>query len=74
MDYYQTVDLFNQLKASKGKGKGKRGKKSWAQMSLNERWWLQELWSGSLRRVLDEAEGKCHRVQAGHFRIFDVEA
>ena len=73
-DYYQTVDLLNQLKASKGKGKGEGGKKSWDQMSRTERWWLQELWSGSLRRVLDEAEAKCHRVQAGHFRIFDVEA
>ena len=73
-DYYQTVDLLNQLKASKGKGKGKGGKKSWDQMSWSERWWLQELWSGSLRRVLDEAEAKCHRVQAGPFRIFDVEA
>ena len=73
-DYYQTVDLLNQLKASKGKGKGKRGKKSWAQMSDTERWWLQQLWSGSLRRVLDAAEAKCHRVQAGPFRILDVEA
>ena len=74
MDYYQTVDVFNQLKASKGKGKGKRGKKSWAQMSLNERWWLQELWSGSLLRALDEAEATCHPVQARNFRILDVEA
>ena len=73
-DYYQTVDLWNQLKASKGQGKGKGGKKSWDQMSSNERWWLQELWSASLRRALDEAEAKCHPVQARNFRILDVEA
>ena len=73
-DYYQTVDLLNQLKASKGKGKGKKGKRSWDQMSDPERWWLQQLWSGSLRRVLDAAEAKCHRVQAGPFRILDVES
>ena len=73
-DYYQTVDLWNQLKASKGQGKGKGGKKSWDQMCPSERWWLHQLWEGTLRRKLDEAEAKCHRVQGGHFRILDVEA
>ena len=70
-EYYQTVELYNQLKASKGRGKSKRGKKPWDRMSLDEKWWLEELWSGRLRKVLDEAEGKCHRVQAGDFRIFE---
>ncbi len=53
-NYYLTVDLYNQLKASKGQGKGRvtcQGKgtvkpKSWAQMSRDERWWLQEFWEG----------------------------
>ena len=66
-NYYLTVDLYNQLKASKGRGKGKGKQRSWDQMSRHERWWLQQYWEGHLRRAMDEAEAECHRVQAGHF-------
>ena len=69
--YYQAVDLYNQLKASKGRGRGRAGKKPWDRMSQDEKWKLEELWNGRLRKILDEAEGKCHRVQAGDFRIFE---
>ena len=70
-NYYLTVDLNNQLKASKGQGKGREKSKSWAEMSWNEKWWLQDLWEGRLRWALDEAEGKCHRVQALRFTVHD---
>ena len=66
-NYYQTVDLYNQYKASKGKGKGKGKPKSWGEMSRSEKWWLEELWEGRLRKQMDEAEGKCHRIQAPRF-------
>ena len=69
-NYYQTVDLVSELKASKGQGKGK-AKRSWAEMSYNERWWLTALRDGTLRKELDEAEAKCHRVQAGHFAMYE---
>ena len=72
-DYYQTVDLNNQLKASKGKGKCTEKKKSWSKLSWNERWWLKEYWRGRLRTALDEAEGRCHRVQAFPFRVLEGE-
>ena len=51
--------LEKQLKASKRKGND------------NERWWLQELWSGRLRKEMQRAEGKCHRVQANDFVVND---
>ena len=69
--YYKTVDLHNKLKAGKGEGKGKGQPKYWGQMSYNEKWWLEELWEGRLRKAMDEAEGKCHRVQALRFSVHD---
>ncbi len=62
-----TVKLDRQLKASKGKGstKGKASSthgaaehisRSWNEMSADERWWLQELWKGNLKRQLLEAK------------------
>ena len=69
-----TLDLQNQLKAAKGKGKGKGTPKYWNEMSWNEKWWLYELWEGRLRRALDEAEGKCHRVQARPFSMGERDA
>ena len=70
-DYYQTVDLQNRLKASKGKGKGKGKPKSWDEMSWSEKWWLEELWQGRLRKQLDDAESKCHRIQAQPFTVHE---
>ena len=56
--------------------KGKRGDKqvipkAWEVLSRDERWWLQELWSGKLRKRMQRAEGKCHRVQANDFVVND---
>ena len=75
-----TVHLANRLQASKGKGKGK-GKdaaehslqpKAWDDMSENERWWFYEHWHRHLRKTMDEAEAKCHRVQAPRFIIVEI--
>ena len=81
-DYYWTIDLHNQIKASKGKGKRgalehAKGKgkslppKPYKQMTYDEKWWLEELWSGRLREELDRAEALCSRVQAKDFNVFD---
>ena len=51
----------------KGRGEGKVEPKSWDQMSSYEKWWLQDLWAGRLRREMDEAEGGRNRVQAERF-------
>ena len=76
-NYYMTVHLAHTLQASKGKGNGK-GKgapehsvlpRAWADMSGNERWWLYEYWDGHLRKTMEEAEAKCHRVQAPRFIV-----
>ena len=37
------------------------------QLSRNEWWWLNELWSGALVAELRRAEGKCFKVQAKNF-------
>jgi hypothetical protein len=58
-DYYSTLDLQKQLKDSKRK------------MNDNEWWWLRELRSGRLRKEMQRAEGKCHRVQANDFVVND---
>jgi hypothetical protein len=58
-DYYSTLDLEKQLKDSKRK------------MNDNEWWWLRELRSGRLRKKMQRAEGKCHRVQANDFVVND---
>ena len=60
-DYYMTVRLANKLHAEKGK--------AWTDMSFNEQWWLYEYWNGNLRKAMEEAEAKCHRVQAPRFRM-----
>ena len=70
-NYYMTVDLDNSLRASKGKGKGK-GKakpKAWHEMSYGEQWWLEQLYSGDLLYAMNEAEARCHKVQAPRFRV-----
>ena len=54
----------------KGKGKGKAyGKRSWQQMSDDERWWLQEFEDGTLKRQKVAAEAKCRPVQADYFQV-----
>ena len=68
-NYYQTVHLNNQLRASLGRGKSKRNQKSWAQMSKSEKWWLEQYWQGRLRTAMEQAESKCHPVQAPPFRV-----
>ena len=64
-DYHMTLDLHNQLLASKGqKGRGDGEPTSYGEMSWGERWWLRHPWQGELRRALGEAEGRCRRAQA----------
>ena len=38
-------------------------------MTRDERWWLHELWSGSLLAELRRAEGKCYKVHAKDFVV-----
>ena len=75
-DYFWTIDLNNQIKASKGQGKGK-GKslppKTYAQMTYDEKWWLQELWSGRLWCEKVRAEALCSKTQAKDFNVFDCD-
>ena len=47
--------------------------KAWVEMSRDEQWWLYEYWNARLRRTLQEAEAKCHRVQAPRFRMLPEE-
>ena len=56
--------------------KGKRGYKEvipkpWADLSRDERWWLEELLSGRLETARRRAEGKCHKVRAKDFVVND---
>ena len=66
-----TLDLQKQLRAAKGrgtrKGKTKATPRVWNDKTGHEKWWLFELWAGRLRTAVDEAEAKCHRVQARPF-------
>ena len=78
-NYYWTMELNRQLEASKpisleaSRKRRKKGEsvtpKSWSQMTRDERWWLNELWSGSLLTQLRRAEGKCYKVQAKDFVV-----
>ena len=73
------MELNRQLEASrripleasrKGHKKGESvTPKSWSQMTRDERWWLHELWSGSLLAELRRAEGKCYKVHAKDFVV-----
>jgi len=67
-------DLDRMLQLAKGdvpKGTGKRGRgasehalvpRPWWQMSHSDRWYLEQLWNGSLLRIKDEAETKCREA------------
>ena len=73
-NYFLTHELHKRLQASKGKGEGKgKGKgvvpKPWHEMSINERWWLEQYWNGNLLKEKQQAEAKCHKVEAPPFRI-----
>ena len=73
-DFAWAMSLERQLEKSKGKGKPGKGNasdhvesKPWSEMSRNERWYLQRLWDGSLRRrqicsICGAAEGLCAYV------------
>ena len=78
-NYFMTVELNSRLLASKGKGEGKgeRGAaehapKTWREMTDDERWWLEELWSGRLKRRKERAEGKMQKIEAGDFRKIEL--
>ena len=43
--------------------------KPWSQMSRNEQWWLQDLWSESLLAERRSAEGKCLKMQGKDFVV-----
>ena len=77
------MELNRQLQAFKGEGKSgaakgeKKGKsvrpKPWSEMSYNDRWYLEKLWSGSLLTEMRRAEGKCSKVQAKDFVVDEEE-
>ena len=58
------ISLERRLLASKGKGGGKgrwadvseEASKTWDQMTSDERWYIEELWNGNLRRRVQEAD------------------
>ena len=64
-------------KGNKGYGKGARstkptgqqGKRSFDEMTLDEQWWLDQMWNGTLHRKKDAAASKCQRVEAPRFTI-----
>ena len=83
-DFYAARCLADQVQAYKGKRKGKgagKGKgngnknvpKAYEAMTSNEQWWLEELWSGRLRRNKEEAAKLCSKVQAKDFYVFDYD-
>ena len=59
----------------KAKAKGKSlPPKRYNEMTRDEQWWLEQLWSGRLRAELDQAEKLgVTRVQAKDFNVFDYD-
>ena len=43
--------------------------KPWSDMSRNDRWYLNALWSGALYAEMRHAESKCSKVQAKPFVV-----
>ena len=77
-----TLDLNEEIRNYKGKGnkgygkgakstksQGQQGKRSFDEMTLDEQWWLEQLWKGSLHRKKEAAASKCQRVEAPRFTI-----
>ena len=58
------------LRKGDGKGaKSTKGKRSFDEMSNEERGWLEQLWNGNLHQMKEEAAAKCRRIQANPFTI-----
>ena len=77
-DYAQSLnqEIKNWKGAQKGYGKGHgkgakstKGKRSFDEMSNDERGWLEQLWNGHLYQMKEEAAAKCRRIQANPFTI-----
>ena len=51
-------------KSTKSKGQKAKGKRSFFEMSDDEKWWLGEFWSGRLRHLRDDSASKCRRIEA----------
>ena len=73
-NYYWAVELNRQFEASGGKGKNRKSvRQKIAEMPYNERWYLENLWSGRLLSEMRRAEGKCFKVQAKDFVVDEEE-
>ena len=71
-NYYWTRELESRWKKEKKKAERTgNNDAAWWKMSHSERWWLEELWSGSLEGEMRHAEAKCSRVQAKDFVVDD---
>ena len=51
--------------------KGKKGQRSFDEMSPIEQYWVKELWSGRLYQYKEAAASKCWRIEAKPFTIDD---
>ena len=80
-NYYWTLKLVKQLELYTGKRVALQSTrsapehtiqpKSWNEMTYNEKWWIDEYYSGRLKRAMTDAEAKCHTVEAKRFSIAD---
>ena len=75
-DYFWAKQLECELNASKGKGKSgaidsKVTPKSESEMTANDWWYLNKLWSGELLAEKRRADSECHRVQADDFVFYE---
>ena len=71
---YQEIKNWKGARKGYGKGHGKgakstKGKRSFDEMSNEERGWLEQLWNGNLHQMKEEAAAKCRRIQANPFTI-----
>ena len=82
-NYWWAVSLECQIKAYEGKAQSKGKGKAKGQplppraehdMSRSERWWLEQLRSGKLKRELEQARLKCSPVEAKAFNVHDYDA
>ena len=77
-DYHWALSLDSQLQASNRKGKEEDNgkslpKKKYTDLTDDEQWWLDELWTGRLEKELERAGRLCEEVQAKDFCVFDHE-
>ena len=71
---YQEIKNWKGAQKGYGKGHGKgakstKGKRSFDEMSNDERGWLEQLWNGNLHQMKEDAAAKCRRIQANPFTI-----